>query len=64
MTNILKEVVTNIVTVKPQPTPSTIKSKPTLTNVVHASLQNVIIEKAIREQLNKLAGELGECDEA
>jgi hypothetical protein len=65
VTNVLKEVVTNIVAANPQPTPAPIKPRPqpTPTNIFPANTLNAIVEKAVRSEfsLNK-SGKLTKAD--
>ena len=64
ITNVVKEVVTNIVAVAPQPTPTPapVKPRPTPPNIVTANAMNPIIEAYIRKKLKKPTGELTKAD--
>ena len=64
VTNTLREVVTNIVRATPQPTPTPapVNPQPTPPNIIPASSQSAIVEKEIRNRLNKPTGELTKAD--
>jgi len=64
ITNVVREVVTNIVTATPQPTPTPapIKPQPTPPNIIPANAMNPKVEGKIRAVIGKPTGELTKAD--